>query len=49
MSLEYRRERADLIEVYKIINNIDQIEKDKLLSQHTQQQEGTNLKRPQCR
>ena len=27
-SLEYRRERADLIEVYKIMNNIDQVEKD---------------------
>ena len=29
-SLEYRRERADLIEVYKIMNDIDQVEKDKL-------------------
>ena len=28
-SLEYKRERADLIEVYKIMNNIDQVEKDK--------------------
>ena len=27
-SLEYMRERADLIEVYKIMNNIDQVEKD---------------------
>ena len=42
--LEYRRERADLIEVYKIMNNIDQIQKKKyLLSLHTQQLEGTNL------
>ena len=29
-SLEYRRERADIIEVFKIMNNIDQMEKDKL-------------------
>ena len=29
-SLEYRRERADLIEVYKIMNDIDQVDKDKL-------------------
>ena len=29
LSMEYRRERADLIEVYKIMNNIDQVEKDK--------------------
>ena len=44
LSLEYRRERADLIEVYKIMNNIDQIErKNYLLSLHTQQLEGTNL------
>ena len=28
-SLEYRRERADLIEVYKLMNNIDQIKKEK--------------------
>ena len=28
-SLEYRCERADLIDVYKIMNNIDQVEKDK--------------------
>ena len=29
-SPEYRREKADLIEAYKIINNIDHIEKDVL-------------------
>ena len=29
---EYMRERADLIEVYKIMNNVDQIEKDKLFT-----------------
>ena len=35
-SLEYRRERSDLVEVYKILNNIDIIEKDRLLLwQHT--------------
>ena len=33
--LEYRRERADLIEVYKIMNNIDQIEKEKLFTVST--------------
>ena len=27
-SPEYRRNRADLIEIYKIMNNIDYIEKD---------------------
>ena len=31
-SLEYRRERADLVEVYKIMNNIDKIDKDKLFA-----------------
>ena len=30
-SLEYRRERADLVEVYKIMQNIDKIDRDKLL------------------
>ena len=34
-SLEYRRERAELIEVYKIINNIDQIEKENLFTVST--------------
>ena len=43
-SLEYRRERVDLIEVYKIMNNIDQIEQETyLLSLHAKQLEGTNL------
>ena len=31
-SLEYRRERADLIEVYKIMHHIDKIDKDKLFA-----------------
>ena len=31
-SLEYRRERSDLIQVYKILNDIDKINKDKLLT-----------------
>ena len=30
--LEYRRERADMIQVYKIINNIDNIDKDSLFT-----------------
>ena len=34
-SWEYRRERADLIEVYKIINNLKQIEKEKLFTVST--------------
>ena len=37
-SLEYRRERADLIEVYKIMNNIDQVEKDTFSSSQIMQQ-----------
>ncbi|MCG8032216.1 MAG: hypothetical protein JAZ03_08575 [Candidatus Thiodiazotropha taylori] len=31
-TLEYRRERADLIQVYKILNNIDILDKDKLFT-----------------
>ena len=31
-SLEYRRERADLIQVYKVPNGIDIVEKDKLFT-----------------
>ena len=34
-SLEYRREKADLIEVYMIMNNIDQIQKEKLFTVST--------------
>ena len=36
-TLEYRRERADMVEVYKIMNDIDLANKDKLgyLSSHT--------------
>ena len=31
-SLEYRRESADMIQVYKILNDIDIVEKDKLFT-----------------
>lgn len=31
-SLEYRRERADVVQVYKILNNIDKMEKNKLFT-----------------
>ena len=31
-SLEYRRERADMIRVYKILNDIDKVNKDKLFT-----------------
>ena len=31
-SLEYRRERSDLIQVYKILNDIDKVNKDKLFT-----------------
>ena len=31
-SLEYRRDRADLIQVYKIMHGIDKIDKDKLFT-----------------
>ena len=31
-TLEYRRERADMVQVYKIINDIDKIDKDKLFT-----------------
>ena len=36
-SLEYRRERSDLIQVYKILNGIDKVEKDKLFTMATYQ------------
>lgn len=29
-SLQYRRARADMVQVYKIINNIDQVDKDRI-------------------
>ena len=35
LTLEYRRERADLIQVYKILNNIDIVDKDKLFYSDT--------------
>ena len=31
-SLEYRRERSDMIQVYKIMHGIDKVDKDKVLS-----------------
>ena len=34
-SLEYRRERSDVVEVYKIFNNIDITEKDRLFTMET--------------
>ena len=34
-SLEYRRERADMIQVYKIMHGIDKIDKDKFFTMHT--------------
>ena len=36
-SLEYRRERSDLIQIYKILNGIDKVEKDKLFTMATYQ------------
>ena len=36
-SLQYRRTRADLIEVYKIINGIDKCDKDQLFRTQTDQ------------
>ena len=32
LTLEYRRERADLIQVYKILNDIDIVDKEKLFT-----------------
>ena len=34
-TLEYRRERADMVEVYKIMNDIDLANKDKLFQMAT--------------
>ena len=31
-SLEYRRDRLDLVQVYKILNDIDKVYKDKLFT-----------------
>ena len=31
-TLEYRRQRADIIQVYKILNDIDKVDKNKLFS-----------------
>ena len=31
-SLEYRRERSDMIQVYKIMHNIDKVDKDKFFT-----------------
>ena len=35
--LEYRRERADLVEVYKIMNGINDVDKNKFFNVSTQQ------------
>ena len=32
-SLEYRRERSDMIQVYKIMHGIDKVDKDKFFSE----------------
>ena len=34
-SLEYRRDRADMIQVYKILHDIDDVDKNKLLTMST--------------
>ena len=34
-SLEYRRERADMVQVYKVLHNIDKVDKDKLFQMAT--------------
>ena len=31
-TLEYRRERANMVQVYKIMNEIDKLDKDKLFT-----------------
>ena len=36
-TLEYRRDRADMIQVYKILNNIDKVDKDSLFKMSTYQ------------
>ena len=58
-TLEYRRERADVVEVFKILNNIDLANKDKLFEMATYRttsghplkrfKRRSRLKSPQCR
>ena len=44
-SLQYRRSRADMVEVFKIIKNIDKYDKDKLFTiQQTSRTRGHNQK-----
>ena len=35
LNLEYRRKRADMVQVYKILHNIDKVDKDKLFQMAT--------------
>ena len=43
-TLEYRRQRADMYQVYKILNDIDKVDKDKLFSMATyNRNKGQNL------
>ena len=35
LSLEYRRDRADMIQVYKILHDIDNVDKNKLFTMST--------------
>ena len=44
-TLEYRRERADLVQTYKILNDIDRLDKDKIFKRaHYAQTRGHNFK-----
>ncbi len=44
-TLEYRRTRTDMIQVFKILNGIDKVNKDKLFSMQTYQPtRGNSLK-----
>ena len=49
-TLEYRRDRADQIQVYKILHNIDKVDKEKLftMSKYTRTR-GHPLKLFKCR
>ena len=43
-SLQYRRIRSDIVETYKIMNNIDKADKDTLFPQNTSNTRGHKLK-----
>lgn len=43
-TLEYRRKRNDVIEVYKILNGIDKLDKDKLFTMSSANTRGNSLK-----